>query len=1835
MKKKVLRLISIMLCLVMCFAILPANVFGWKNMGHVNSADILLLEMYRSAFQKDRAEVSIYAPYDDRSSGLTYAIPEEFRDAILSYPNAFRAGSMGPDFYPDLVTGQMYIHPYNEETGTGSGAWIELLCDAVNSMPKDSEDRKEAMAFTLGFILHYCGDMFGHDFINAFAGGSFPSIFDALGNAWSNADEKQLNYILSHMAEESYMDGLVYMDFYQNSTFTGTNANQSANGYLTIEAPVEFVANTLIYNGGPNGGAAKIYDNYGGVCPQYKYLVDLRTHIYNVANEMRTSINPVYATAVAYLDRWIEDLDTATYALVECFDDLAQYMLLNPDASAAVAFDYVSAWYDEYGVYATPFPDAIFDFSNMVAAVEDAIMSSLGLSSWIALYENWKKTLIRTVVEMAGNFVLGVNDLDTIQNYQERMKNPEVQLEYATNDFDPANGKNFEEFKEYMDRYAEEQSLLATTSPDAIITGSDTTTLEALSDSELEAFYNTMAMFKLVLIGADNFTNLVQELTGQADGTPIVQDIYHNNTAHLRATSVRLDITTTDTQDAGTDDNVFAVVYKLEKDGSGQITRTQVARKLLDISGHNDFEAGSKDSYDVELPNPLLIEEIEVALEQEEKVAAYSAWDCANINVVPMHGAAVLMEIGVGGNAKMDSGKRWELRFQDALAAHSTGNADADSRMVMNLKVEIKTADALSAGTDDDIYMIAYNTDNPGEDWVKVLLDKVNYNDFESNDCDVYDVSLSKYVDDSNLAGIPLNKLGLKIAQESTGLAAPGWDVEKVTVIPYYGNLKLAEAIDCGGKSDMDSGVTWDLDFGSKSRSLTSYSAPALSYTSALDSGLVEFMKSLDEGNQWINDENLLWANLEAREEMFFNLFKGFAPDITYTGDTEAETGAPVTLKAEFLGLWNGIREGRRNAVNGAAKAPAVTGTAQFTVCDAADAVVAEETVSLSTSNGVHSAAVELPEGLPAGIYHVNVAYTADELHNYKDTNETFLYQLEITGKDDKDALVVEPAELDLGMVHYTEDVAAKTITVTYTGEEELKLFLEDQEESAFTYETFSTDEGLTVLSIDGKDDLTVGEYHDKLVIVGGNRKQIVNLSLRVYANVTLDPNGLEGAEAIVESVAEKVYDVSEPPAAWNLTENQTSAFDGWQVNLPMARSTAIYPAGSAFTLTADTTFSALWGDGHNWARLWDYDTENHWHKCLDEGCDAIKDTAAHSLATITIGDDADTITYCSICGYSVEDVYTVVTFDANGGSWPDAETGIPVSTMTAAAKGGKLLAAPDAPDYVGKAFRGWFAEREGGTKLDVYDTDFSEAATVYAQWGDPEGAAIIAAQVKEPYAVAEAPATIDNENCIVTLTVRADAQEAMKSITLDQLATLTYTEGAAGLYTTQAIDFTSEPMEVTVVSADDIFTDWQVFVVPAGGEWVSTKTLTIIGYDGTETVTAHVPGATVTLNKPDNVSDEIVFSGWTVEEDASNTVQLASGTEAQQFTMPENDVVIRQNFQMDPVFTVYGHNVRLQDLIRIGYYFTVDTNKPVDEFGILLSTDENAVADAEAEAFGESVQKVIPAAEPVNVGGVSKNIYLAETGGICPQNLDEVYYAKAYMKSGDKIYYSNVDNYCVLDYAKQVYSLTDPAWAMTKNMVIDLLNYATAARAYFCYTEGLPQPTEPFNSFLTADEKSVDWNEGMNKEYFSVTEEGPFKAAFYGKNANILEAIGAGVYFYDTAVTGGYYWGGDEYEKHETHTAGNASGEAEMRTDVGEGFVKLSVPNIYSFNIYADYFIRGYNAGGELTDTYSVNVAAYLSSLIKLYQNSVKDEEIQLVQLCKAMQVYGWNAKLYFADQN
>jgi hypothetical protein len=100
----------------------------------------------------------------------TYQVDPVILAALRANSAQYRAGVIGPDAYPDILTGQQAIHPGEDfsRVAGGSNTWLQHLWNRSTA-----SNQPAITAFTIGYLTHAAGDMFAHTFVNNFAGGSF------------------------------------------------------------------------------------------------------------------------------------------------------------------------------------------------------------------------------------------------------------------------------------------------------------------------------------------------------------------------------------------------------------------------------------------------------------------------------------------------------------------------------------------------------------------------------------------------------------------------------------------------------------------------------------------------------------------------------------------------------------------------------------------------------------------------------------------------------------------------------------------------------------------------------------------------------------------------------------------------------------------------------------------------------------------------------------------------------------------------------------------------------------------------------------------------------------------------------------------------------------------------------------------------------------------------------------------------------------------------------------------------------------------------------------------------------------------------------------------------------------------------------------------------------------------------------------------------------------------------------------------------------------------------------------------------------------------------------
>ncbi len=310
--------------------------------------------------------------------------------------------------------------------------------------------------------------------------------------------------------------------------------------------------------------------------------------------------------------------------------------------------------------------------------------------------------------------------------------------------------------------------------------------------------------------------------------------------------------------------------------------------------------------------------------------------------------------------------------------------------------------------------------------------------------------------------------------------------------------------------------------------------------------------------------------------------------------------------------------------------------------------------------------------------------------------------------------------------------------------------------------------------------------------------------------------------------------------------------------------------------------------------------------------------------------------------------------------------------------------------------------------------------------------------------------------------------------------------------------------------------------------------------------------------------------------------------------------------------------DLRLQDLLKLGFHFTVSTDAQIDEVGALLWRAADYEKETCFDVNSTLAQKV------TNLSG-KNGTYIAESEGIYAQNLDQVYYFIAYVKTPQGYAYGKCVSGSAIIYAQTVYEMTDPAWNDTKSLVVDLLNYATAAQTYFHLTDGTPAG-EPINSFLSEEDKTVNFSDSLKRGYADTQETtGAFAPSFRALHGSLLDAIGLNFTFNGTDVQTLLYWSAADYAKDAVHDASTATGTLERTCQ--NDTVTGTLGSIYAYRIYENFYVRAADAQSNLSRTYGTSVASYISQLLDTYAPKTDAQSRALVALCKAMMVYGYNA--------
>lgn len=446
---------------------------AWKMKTHAYTANLLLEEISRGT----TLPISPYGGFDFSAEG---------RISILAYPDAFRAGAIGPDAYPDIYVGQAFIHPAPTKIappvwmptttsymGTYTDEWLQQQRGFIANYQTLAERRK-TIAFTLGQYVHSAGDVFGHDYVNRLSGGVFPDI----ESARSNKDLQKI--ILRHNVVEAYIDKRVPAAF-----CNGTR------GSLELDSDRRSVLFSMMTNNGTQNGENPLVDpdKVAHNAPIHlETWITTRARLQAKINELDSSINDAYffdprvaawKVQRAYCVAWRNDIDEGITHWAATNELVADYAIAENWSGAKGA---LSDFASDHWVSMLGAPDVLGFTIGAVGEVLDAMLPD----ALRAKMDELRTTFLVNPLcyRMTG---LTWTQIEYVNKYPERWLD-------GTNTWD-----------------GEKMFPAGTRARIDADMGNFASELKSPSESTFQPFYNTVVMSKLALIGRYGVNDLLQK----------------------------------------------------------------------------------------------------------------------------------------------------------------------------------------------------------------------------------------------------------------------------------------------------------------------------------------------------------------------------------------------------------------------------------------------------------------------------------------------------------------------------------------------------------------------------------------------------------------------------------------------------------------------------------------------------------------------------------------------------------------------------------------------------------------------------------------------------------------------------------------------------------------------------------------------------------------------------------------------------------------------------------------------------------------------------------------------------------------------------------------------------------------------------------------------------------------------------------------------------------------------------------------------------------------------------------------------------------------------------
>jgi len=503
--QKLLQFATLLGVLVLGILANAPPALAWKPTTHVYLGQQALKDAL------DDGKVSIYRVDYKNGKVLSkigdYPVDSDILSALKEYPSHYRAGILGPDAYPDILTGQQVIHPDPELTNiaSGSNAWLTYLWTATNTQGNNK-------AFVVGYLTHAAGDMYGHTFINNFTGAPFKS----------SPPEGPENGI-KHILVEGYIDKRLDKRELDSNFFNVSIAGVENFIYdKMVDAKPGTPLDTYLLKKGGGGtefSVPRIYSTlrarldadikaYDAKKADYDRRYDEKIRAANACKPLDFSCSATvlraqalaiqtekaaYVTAngliVTYKEYWRADIDSGLKAWPQVSHEVAKALFFNPERKTKVddAERILKNYVTNHLISMSGAPDAVGQFAALAGKISDIIAQVIP-DFLVAPIRQLKNDIYNAIIKSATGM--------TKEELKTYLENPETYFDkvFTTGSGEKVNLQTFN--KKYL-----QINDTGYTNPN-----------ESFDYQKFPPAYNTVTMSKLILLNKNGVDKLLADL---------------------------------------------------------------------------------------------------------------------------------------------------------------------------------------------------------------------------------------------------------------------------------------------------------------------------------------------------------------------------------------------------------------------------------------------------------------------------------------------------------------------------------------------------------------------------------------------------------------------------------------------------------------------------------------------------------------------------------------------------------------------------------------------------------------------------------------------------------------------------------------------------------------------------------------------------------------------------------------------------------------------------------------------------------------------------------------------------------------------------------------------------------------------------------------------------------------------------------------------------------------------------------------------------------------------------------------------------------------------------